>query len=252
MQSFGIYLLAALTVGGVFAAIKAIGSTAERSLDQHKHQNKINNSSGIEKAQLLLRDDAMSFAACGGWINIPTSHVYIDIIEYYYTLLKNEADKVKEADDGLWSATLDAFGEEISSDRKTRQLIAARIYGIAFGIILAKTANLYNKKIHKTSVKRYCEACKLDELRRKEIYKMALVYIDFEQDELSGAKSKYPVVNHNLGKMAYALFDEKLGEKEDADISYKLFMNTAVSLAYKDAQTDEIVLRNLEEEGLIF
>lgn len=255
MNSIGLVLLGSLAVGGVFFGIKKIGDKAERSLGQRNYQKKISNSSGLEKAQMLLREDALSFSSYypknGGWVTIPTGHTYMDIVELYYTFIKDAAQKVADADNGEWSAALDTFGDSVSSDRTKRQLIAARIYGIALGIIVSKAANITNKKCNKTAVKQYIESCKLDELYRKEMSKMAITYITFEQDLLSGAKTKYAVVNHNLGEMAYALFDGELSKDDDADFTMALFMNTSLSLAYKDAMVDESLISDFEKEGFI-
>lgn len=255
MNSIGLVLLGSLAVGGVFFGIKKIGDKAERSLDQRNYQNRVNNSSGIEKAQMLLREDALSFSSYvpknGGWVTIPISHTYMDIVEMYYTFIKDAAQKVVDADNGEWLTALDKFGDSVSTDRTKRQLIVTRIYGIAFGIIVSKAANISNKKANKTAVKQYLESCKLDELYRKEMSKMATIYITYEQDLLSGAKSKHADINHNLGEMAHALFDDKLSEEDDADFNMALFMNTTVSLAYKDAMVDESLISDLEKDKLI-
>ena len=80
---------------------------------------------------------------------------------------------------------------------------------------------------------------------------MTATYIDFEQDKLFGAHSEAAFTSQELGIMAYALVDEKLGKRNFSGPTFSTHMNMAIAMAYKETPIDETTIKEFQDVGFI-
>ena len=175
----------------------------------------------------------------------PVSIAHLYLADGFYGSLKDFFEKMGDAN------AYDELAQVVATDYTKQQVIAARIFGIAFGITVVKAADVSNKKIKKTSVKKYLDSCKFDDAYKSEISNAASIYINFEQDELFGARSEAGFVSRDLGKLAYSLLDMKLSKGNFADPTHTTHMAAAIALAYREIVVDDSLVSVLQQEGLI-
>ena len=253
MESVGITILGFIVLSIVFAIIKGIGNSIEKASNSRKYAKAVVSSTGLEKVRLLVRREAPMFSTSlkkddgSTWFHmtLPTSTAHLFLSDGFYGLMKDTFEELGKGD------SFDDFASSLSTDYTKQRIISARIFGIAFGITISKAANLSGKKIKKTAVKKYLESCKFDEIYKKEIVRMTATYIDFEQDKLFGAHSEAAFTSQELGTMAYALVDEKLGKGNFADPTFSTHMNMAIAMAYKETPIDETTIKEFQDVGFI-
>lgn len=253
METIGVAILGFIIIVFLVAIIIGIGSSVGRASNAREYTKTMRRSTGLEKIRLLVRDRAPVYTGKlkksdgSSWPNlslpIATSHLLV--ADGYYEIMQDTFNKLGRADE------FDEMAEAISTDFSQQETISARIFGIAFGISVAKAANMSNRKIKKTAVKKYLNSCNFDADYKKEIVKMATAYIDFEQDELFGAHSEAGFTSQDLGVMAYALINAKLGKNNYPDPTFSTAMNMAIAIAYKEAYVNDSLIKEFKDEGLI-
>lgn len=255
MESFGIAILAFIVISIIVAIIKSMGRGVERAAAHRNYNKAVERSTGIEKIRLMVRADCTTLSLQfkkkndenTSWILVTTAIMmaHMHIADFYYGMLGETYESL-----GMNNA-FDELSETISSERTKELIISSRLYGVAFGVVLAKAADLTNKKIKKTAVKKFIDNCKLDEIYRKELSKTTMAYIDFENDKLFGAHTEAAWTSHDIGVIACALIDGKLGKNNFADPVIATPMSAAVTYAYKETTVDSSTIKELEKEGLI-
>jgi hypothetical protein len=254
MENVGYTILAIIIMAIIVGIIKAIGNSAERAAAYRKYDKAIENSNGLEKMRLILRRNAITFSlgltshgedkGSSSGISIPILSTHMNICDIFYGQMQELYKNIDSEDPFI------DLADEIKSDYTKQRIMTARIFGVAFGVILAKAANTSNKKVKKNAVKKYIDTCKIDEVYRKEIAKTALLYINFETDKLFGARSEGAFTSKDLGQIAYLLLDSKLGKGDFADPIIATHMHAALALSYGQADVS-YVLNDMEKEGLI-
>lgn len=255
MESIGIAILSFIIITPIIAIIKGIVKNVKRASYNRTYIKEVEKSSGLKKINLLVRKDSIFFTtglkkqdktALRANLVLPTSSAFLAIADSYYSLLNDSSEAIGAG------SYFNKLAENLSTDYTKLKTISARIFGISFGITIAKAANLSGKKVKKTAVKKYLNTCDFDDKYKKDIIKMATMYINFEQDKSFGAYSERAFVSKDLGAMAYALIDEKLAKEDHADITIATNMNMATAIAYKETRFyNGCVLSEIEEAGLI-
>ena len=81
---------------------------------------------------------------------------------------------------------------------------------------------------------------------------MVKAYIDYEQDELFGAHSEAGgFTSQDLGTIAYALIDKKLGKGKYPDPTISTSMATAILVTSTETTVGNSLIKGLKAEGLI-
>ena len=254
MKNIGYIILAIITMAIISGIIKAIENGIKGANACKKYNKAIDNSNGLEKLRLILREGAITFSlgltyhgdkkenSSGISFSILSTHMLISDI--FYGQMQEIYKNLNRED------PFDELANEVEENYTKQDIMTARIFGVAFGVILAKAANVSNKKIKKSAVKKYIDTSKIDEVYRKEIARTTSLYIDFEIDKLFGARSEVAFTSKDLGQIAYLLLDSKLEKNDYPDIMIATIMNTALTLSYGQAIVS-YALKDLEKEGLI-
>lgn len=245
MDKIGITVLGFIIFLIVFAIIKGLGKGVDKVVARKQYNKAIETSTGLEKIRLMIRADfpmvSLQFKKDeekSSWIivTMAVSSTHMDLADTFYPALEEMLESLNRR------TTFGELSEEISSNGTKELTLASRLFGMAFGIIIAKAADESGKKIKKNSIKKFIDSCKLDEKYKKELSKMTMSFIDFKKEEKTGAH----IVSENLGAMAYALTD---GVIDDPIIQKPMIL--AITYAYKKASISDSVVKELEEEGLI-
>lgn len=142
--------------------------------------------------------------------------------------------------------------ELLEQDSRQKEILAARFLGVSLGIVLTKAADLSNKKVRKTAVKEFVQSFKnIDDSIEKEICKMAITYIDFDQDEECGARTENGFASHDLGLITYSLINKELKQEDFANLSFAIEASLALVIAYKRTSGVELAIEKLESSKLI-
>lgn len=245
MDKIGITVLGFIIFLIVVAIIKGLGKGVDKVVARKRYDKAIKTSTGLEKIRLMIRADfpmmSLQFKKDeenSSWVfvTMAVSSVHMDLADTFYPSLEEMLGSLNK------STAFNGLSEEISSNGTKELTLASRLFGIAFGIVIAKAADESGKKIKKTSIKKYIDSCKLDEKYKKELSKMTVSLIDFKKEEKAGAH----IISEDLGAMAYALTDETM---DDPIIQKPMIL--AITYAYKKASISESVIKELEKEGLI-
>lgn len=245
MDKIGITVLGFIIFLIVVAIIKGLGKGVDKVVARKRYDKAIETSTGLEKIRLMIRADFPTISLQfkkdeekSNWVfvTLAVDKIHMDLADTFYPSLEEILESLNK------STAFDELSEEVSSNGAKELTLASRLFGIAFGIEIAKAANESGKKIKKASVKKYIDSCKLDEKYRKELSKMTMSLIDFIKDKTPGAL----IVSEDLGAMAYALTD---GVIDDPIIQKPMVL--AITYAYREASIGNSVIKELEKEGLI-
>ena len=243
----------------VVAILKGIGRGIEHASAQRQYDKAVQRSTGLEKIRLLVRRGAITFTlglskkegedeSSNFSLSMPVTMAHMNFADSFY----GQLDTMPHGVDAY-----SELAEKLSADMKAERSIEARVFGVAFGIVLAKAADQSRMKIKKTAVKKYLESCSIDKECKKDVIKMALLYIDYENDGLLGPKSNIPGGNGSIGsadvsKIALSLVDAPApGEGHFADPFFHLAFDFARTYAYANADVRDSSIDDMKKEGLI-
>ena len=254
MEVIGAVILGFIAIVFIIMLIVGIMSSINRLSNSVEYKKATKKSTGLEKIRLLVRGSAPTFtsqlrkvgSSQRSDLTAPIWTSYIFVADGFYYMMKDAYDQLGGTE------AFDSLAETISTNFNKLDAISARIFGIAFGVVITKAANTSGKNIRKAKVIEYLNSCEFDERYKKEITKMVKAYIDFEQDKLFGAHSKSGgFTSHDLGIMAYALLDEKLSKEDYPDPTISTSMSMAIAIAYKETVIYDSLIRGLNTAGLI-
>lgn len=254
METIGVAILGFIVVTFIVMLIVGIMSGINRLSNSVEDARITRKSTGLERVRLLVRKGGPTFTSQlekigesqRSDVSTPIWTSYILITDGFYDLMGDSYNNIGKSD------AFDDLAKTVSADFNKLDVISARVFGAAFGIVVAKAANTSGKKIKKSKVIKYLNSCGFSERYKKEITRMASAYISFEQDELFGAHSEAGgSISQDLGTMAYALLDEKLGKGNYPDPTISTSMNMALATAYREAIIYDSLIEGLKAEGLI-
>ena len=140
----------------------------ERNANARKYQKTIEQSSGLKKIHLMVRNHGVDFTfmfshAQGGsklvfmLVNVVTTeNLFADI---FFTTLNDSIVRAGGSTDEMFSN----LANELYRDYNKQKMIASRLYGVAFAIILHKAADISRKAINKTGVDKFIDSSGLNE-----------------------------------------------------------------------------------------
>ena len=218
----------------------------------HKNYKKaVENSVGIEKLRLVIRDKSILLGSQIGkdknGITILSSTVqqammaHMYLCDVFYTLIKENYDGTNKGE------LFDEMSEAIISDEKDSYIVASRVFGIAFSIALEKAAISANHKVQKTITKKFIDSHISDATCKKEVLKTMTLYFNFRNSNTTEAWAA------SLEKMTYALFNATI-KREKGDVADPILimpLKTAIGYARNNISVDDYTVKQLKEEGLI-
>lgn len=220
------------------------------SSPRKKYNKAVEKSTGLDRVRLMVRENAITFgnqlkkrgddSASRFPIELPVVETHQALADVFYGTL-NDTTK-SWGNNGLFNELSDS----ISSDKEKELVVSSRMFGIAFGIVLEKTAKLANAEIKKTAIKKFVSSSEIEEAYQKEISKMAITYLD-----LSASDTKTTWAS--LEKMTYELMGAKITREKDdiADPIMIMPLKTALSYAYGKTTLKDSTIEKLEKEGLV-
>ena len=220
------------------------------SSPRRKYNKAVEKSTGLERVRLIVRKNAIAFGnqlkkrgddgVSRFPIELPVIETHQALADVFYGML-NDTTK-------SWgnSSLFDELSDSISSDKEKELVVSSRMFGIAFGIVLEKAAKLTNAEIKKATIKKFISSSEIEEIHKREISKMAIVYLDLST---SDTKTTWA----SLEKMTYELMGAKITREKDdiADPIMIMPLKTALSYAYSKTTLKDLTIEKLEKEGLI-
>jgi len=223
-----------------------------RFAKQREHNSAVGGASGFEKIRLVVREDYRYFsngmvAKCPSGeyeeranAAVLISEVFVQLTDGYYRRLAEVYKKAEGRDP--YAELADA----IVSNKEVVLNIAARMFGVAFGIVLLKASKVVGRRILEENVVKYVETWGIDSFYRGEVAGYALKYVRF----VEGLNGNEPIYNQEFGEIAYGLFYSRLGEEKMADPMINTRFKGAAAEAYEKVKVDG-VMEYFIEVGLI-
>lgn len=239
------YILAAIISAFLFYVITIIlngGKVTPRG----EYEAAVKNSSGVERLRLkasnhfienLNKKDniGLTFPA-----TYSVSIVHLNLTGVFYNMLKNNFESTEHGD------LFEQMSDAVTSSEEKELIVASRLFGIAFGIVLEKASDLEKAKIKKNMVKSFLDVYMPDNVYKKEFSKAMTFYLD-----LKGSDTKTTWAS--LEKMTYALMDAKIKRDKDdiADPIVIMPLKTALAYARNSVSMSDHEIKELKDRGLI-
>lgn len=222
----------------------------ERNINARKYDKAIEESSGLKKICLMVRNQGVEFAlnlskgSNDSNLSLEMMNVLstqMSFAEFFYTTLNDLFEKAGGSPDEMF----EDLANELYEDYDKRRLIASRLFGIALGIFMHKAASISDTEISKKGISKLIESSRIKEIFKGEINNSFSSMMNFYDDPVTGAGTEGTIASHDLGVVAYSIVDMKLGGKHFADLTYMMAAITAEALAYRETS-----VTNFEVEGL--
>lgn len=227
MQGFLITITVIIGFSILSAVIKGANRRYERAKDRRAYYKQMEQSSGMEKAVLKLRNGDSNFINCVPSDILPAMMVaYKTIADTYYTYSYTIMTDVGLEDN------MNEIGERLIENRDKEMQICARIYGISFAIVLHKASLSVDGAIDPKKLKRYVDSHFDHEYCHKDdVYKASLYTLDYLSDPISGLGQ---FASWENGAVANMLLDKESQKGHYADINLATCSSVAIKKAFEE------------------
>ncbi len=228
----------------------------ERNINARKYDKAIDESSGLKKICLMVRNQGIEFTlglskgSGGSNLSLVMMHVtsaQMTFAEVFYMTLYDSFEKAGGSTDEMF----EDLAMELYGDYNKRRLIAARLYGITLAIFIHKSADISNTKVNTKEVIKCIESSDVKEDFKNALKNNFSRMMDYYNDPITGARTEGAMVSRDLGVLAYSLVDMKLGEGHYADPMYTMAIATAEMLTYRETNTSKYDVDSLEKAKLL-
>lgn len=228
----------------------------ERNINARKYDKAIEQSTGLKKICLMVRNQGVEFSLglskSSNGTNLAfemmsVTSAQMTFAEVFYTALDESFEKVGGSPDDMFND----LAEEIYRDYNKRRLIASRIFGIALAIFMQKVANSSNSTVNKNEIIKLIKNSEIKESFKDELSNNFSSMMDFYEDPMTGAGTEGAMVSHDLGVLAYSLVDMKLEGNHYADPLYMMTAITAETLTYRETNVSSFNADTLKKAKLL-
>lgn len=225
----------------VMATINSICRHISQNIMIKNNKKAIANSSGAEKIRLILRADLTPFLdiikedekqdvriASALFISL---HAQKNLADSFYGALNGTQKHISTTE---VSAALSNLEATLSEDEEKKHLLAVRLFGVAFGIVLVEAATATNSKVNKKMFSRLVSSYQIDDHYKKELAKMTTTYINYSNDPSFDPNSRVlPSTSRDFGIIGYSLLDLKLPNGKFASQEVCIPLTIAIDLVRK-------------------
>lgn len=246
---FGGFIAVVFIAAIIFIPI-VIALNGGGSITAHQRYKKaIQNSSGIEKARLIIRDKSTTIMLrlkrnendySLSSVIMATSMSYIRTADIFYGLLREDYESLGKGE------IFNTLSEALVSNEEKELIVSSRLFGIVLGIVIEKSADITNKAINKTTIKNYINSCTLDEIYKTELIKAMVAYWNLENKSIK-------TTQRMLEDLTYLLFDSKIKRSKD-DLPNPMTTASiaeAIKYARENTQINDLVIKELTEQKMI-
>lgn len=227
----------------------------ERNINARKYEKAIEESSGLKKICLMVRNQGVEFAL--GFSKSSSTNLAFEMMnvtsaqmtfaEVFYTALNESFEKIDSFPDNMFND----LAEELYRDFNKRRLIASRLFGVALAVFIQKVADGSGSKVNRKEIIKLIEHSEIKESFKDEINDNFSSMMNSYEDPITGVRTEGAMASRDLGVLAYSLVDMKLEGNHYADPLYTMAAVTAEALTYRETNVSSFNADNLKKAKLL-
>ena len=221
MNGFGVFIVIVLFIiilYGLFGSKNSQNKQQEREYEAAKQ-----NSSGIEKANYIIRDRNMYFIIKMDALVLSVRAAYYAFVDAFYSFYYQQMETINNTD------AADEIGESIANDTEAQKRVSAHAFGIALVVTLYKIAQLSDGMINIKGLKDYIYE-KMGEDQCDDVYEGAKYAYGYLYDPM--IKLGESMGSWEIGAITNSMLDLPVEPGHYADIMASLLTGSAILHAY--------------------
>ena len=228
----------------------------ERNNNARKYYKAIDESSGLKKVHLMVRNKGaeLILGLPNNYNDASLSLIAMEIMsaqmlfaDIFYTTLNDSFEKVGGSPDEMFSDLANEL--KLHYDKQT--LITSRLFGVALAIFIRKAADISDSTVNKKEVTKYIESGKVKDEFKSELKNSFLCTMKYYDDPMTGARTDGAMASRDMGVLSYSLVDMKLGKGHYADPMYMMAATTAEALTYRETTISESDVDKLKKSHFL-